>query len=74
MKTEGNLIMGAPITGSSAIIGPDGRIIQTAKSPGEGLIVADVNLNDAIKAKLFADGSGHCTNPPTPYSSLLKNS
>lgn len=55
--------MGTPLDGCSAIIGPDGRVLSTAKTGGEELLIADLNLADATKAKLFADASGHCKNP-----------
>ncbi|KAH8809308.1 carbon-nitrogen hydrolase [Xylogone sp. PMI_703] len=62
MRTKGNPIMGTPLGGCSAIIGPDGRVLSTAKTSGEELIIADIDLADATKAKLFADASGHCKN------------
>ena len=61
MKTEGSPLMGAPIKGSSAIIAPDGRIMSEPKTANEELIVADLDLTIVIKAKTFADASGHCT-------------
>lgn len=60
MRTKGSPIMGQPLGGCSAIIGPDGRVLGKAKTPGEELIIADINLTDTTKAKLFADASGHC--------------
>lgn len=52
--------MGQPIQGSSAIIGPDGRILTESKTPNEELIVADLDMRQVIKTKTFADASGHC--------------
>ncbi len=52
--------MGSPITGSSAIIGPDGRLLKTAESGGEQLIIADLNMSAVTKTKTFADAGGHC--------------
>jgi nitrilase len=60
MKVKRGPIMGQPLRGNSAVIGPDGRLLTTAKSSGEELIIADLNLADTTKAKLFADASGHC--------------
>ncbi|RFU74512.1 carbon-nitrogen hydrolase [Trichoderma arundinaceum] len=61
MRTKGSPIMGQPLGGRSAVIGPDGRVLSIAKTPGEELIIADLNLTDTTKAKLFADASGHCS-------------
>ena len=67
MGTEGSPIMGAPNRGSSAIIGPDGRILAggtgEARVENEKLVVADVDLNECTKAKTFADGCGHYSRP-----------
>lgn len=60
MGTEGSPIMGHPIKGSSAVIGPDGRILTAADSPNEELILADLDMSQVVKAKTFADASGHC--------------
>ncbi len=60
MKTAGSPIMGASITGSSAIIGPDGRILSEPKTANEQLVVADLDLSLVTKTKTFADASGHC--------------
>ncbi|KAL6786399.1 carbon-nitrogen hydrolase [Trichoderma sp. SZMC 28012] len=63
MRTKGSPIMGTPLGGCSAIIGPDGRVLKKANSGGEELIIADIDLTDATKAKLFADASGHYSRP-----------
>lgn len=60
MKTKGSPIMGKPVMGSSAIIGPDGRIMSATNGPAEQLIVADLDLSLVTKNKTFADASGHC--------------
>ncbi|KAK5734023.1 hypothetical protein LTR17_009295 [Elasticomyces elasticus] len=62
MKTDGP-IMGSPIAGSSAIIGPDGRLLKTAESGSEQLIIADLNMSDVTKTKTFADAGGHYSRP-----------
>lgn len=59
MKTTGSPIMGAPIPASSAVIGPDGRILS-ASNANEKLLVADLDLSLVTKTKTFADASGHC--------------
>ncbi|KKP00495.1 hypothetical protein THAR02_07408 [Trichoderma harzianum] len=63
MRTKGSPIMGTPFGGCSAIIGPDGRVLKKANTGGEELIIADIDLNDVTKAKLFADASGHYSRP-----------
>lgn len=60
MKTAGTPIMGHAIEGSSAVIGPDGRILSAPKNPNEQLIIADLDLSLVTKNKTFADASGHC--------------
>jgi hypothetical protein len=60
MKTAGSPVMGHPIGGSSAVIGPDGRILSATDTAAEQLIVADLNLRDVVKSKTFADAGGHC--------------
>lgn len=60
MKTVGSPIMGSSIVGSSAVIGPDGRILSASKTANEQLIIADLDLTLVTKAKTFADASGHC--------------
>jgi predicted amidohydrolase len=49
MKTKGAPIMGASIVGSSAVIGPDGRILSAPETPNEQLIIADLDLNLVTK-------------------------
>ncbi|UKZ74879.1 hypothetical protein TrVFT333_002549 [Trichoderma virens FT-333] len=46
MRTKGSPIMGQPLGGCSAIIGPDGRVLHKANTPEEELIIADLNLTD----------------------------
>ena len=60
MGTAGSPIMGTSIVGSSAIIGPDGRILSSPKTANEQLVVADLDLSLVTKTKTFADASGHC--------------
>ncbi|KAK4565341.1 hypothetical protein LTR86_003958 [Recurvomyces mirabilis] len=63
MKTGGGPIMGQPIAGSSAIIGPDGRVLSAADTADEKLIIADLKLSDVVKTKTFADAGGHYSRP-----------
>jgi nitrilase len=52
--------MGSPVPGSSAIVGPDGRVLSKPDSPTETLIIADLDLSLVTKTKTFADAAGHC--------------
>ncbi|KJX94066.1 hypothetical protein TI39_contig4220g00011 [Zymoseptoria brevis] len=63
MKTKGAPIVGASIVGSSAVIGPDGRIPSCPETPNEQLIIADLDLNLVTKTKIFADAAGHYSRP-----------
>ncbi|KAK0308477.1 hypothetical protein LTR01_005104 [Friedmanniomyces endolithicus] len=63
MKTKGSPIMGSPVAGSSAVIGPDGRLLKTAESEDEQLIIADLNMAEVTKTKTFADAGGHYSRP-----------
>ena len=60
MKTGGSPLMGAPIKGSSAVIGPDGRVLSASDTLNEQLILADLNLAEITKSRTFADAAGHC--------------
>lgn len=70
MGTAGSPIMGHPIVGSSAVIGPDGRILSSPETANEQLIIADLDLSLITKTKTFADASGHCTSP-CPVAELI---
>jgi len=63
MKTAGSPIMGSSIAGSSAIVGPDGRVLSEPEASSEKLIVADLDLSLVTKTKTFADASGHYSRP-----------
>lgn len=63
MGTGGSPLMGHPAQGSSAVIGPDGRILTKLDTPNEQLILADLDMTQVIKAKTFADASGHYSRP-----------
>lgn len=52
------------------MIGPDGRILSAAKMKNEELIVADLDMNEVVKAKTFADASGHCNVLPAQRQDL----
>lgn len=50
-------------TGNSCIISPNGKIIAGPLEKEEGIIYADINLNDIISAKRMFDVVGHYSRP-----------
>lgn len=63
MGTKGSPLMGSSNQGSSAVFGPDGRLLTSSDTPNEKLIFADLDLASIVKAKTFADASGHYSRP-----------
>ena len=45
--------------GSASIVGPFGNVIAGPMGPGEGILYADVDLNDVLSAKMNHDFAGH---------------
>ncbi|KAF8849398.1 putative aliphatic nitrilase [Acephala macrosclerotiorum] len=63
MGTEGNF-MGQPGGGSSAIFGPDGRLLSKDLGPTEeGIIYGDLEFDMILRAKGFVDICGHYSRP-----------
>lgn len=50
-------------TGNSCIIGPNGKILAGPLEAKEGILYADINLNDIISAKRMFDVVGHYSRP-----------
>lgn len=69
MGTAGSPVMGSPNTGTSAVVGPDGRVLvggvkkDSDGSAKEELILADLDMGLITKNKTFADASGHYSRP-----------
>ena len=64
MKTAGGLLMSSPGGGSSAIFGPDGRrLSDPVDSTTETIIYADLDLDEIVRIKMFADSVGHYSRP-----------
>ena len=62
--TSSASVMHTPGGGSSAIFGPDGRIMsEDLCATEEGIIYADLDMDDIVKAKSFADACGHYSRP-----------
>ena len=50
--------------GNSAIFGPDGRqLSEEMPETEEGILYADLNMDDILKAKGFLDICGHYSRP-----------
>lgn len=64
MGTKEAALMNTPGGGSSAIIGPDGRMLSEPLEPAtEGLVVADIDPSMSIMARSFLDICGHYSRP-----------
>ncbi|KAJ5273753.1 carbon-nitrogen hydrolase [Penicillium angulare] len=64
MDTSTGALMSSPGGGSSAVFGPDGRrLTKPVDSTTETIIYADLELDQIISTKMFADGNGHYSRP-----------
>jgi len=64
MGTTGGPLMSTPGGGNSAIIGPDGRkLSEDIPETEEGILYANVNLDDILHSKGFVDVGGHYSRP-----------
>ncbi|KAJ5801901.1 Carbon-nitrogen hydrolase [Penicillium pulvis] len=64
MNTSGGALMSSPGGGSSAIFGPDGRrLTEPADSTTEKIIYADLDMDQIVATKIFADATGHYSRP-----------
>lgn len=56
--------MSSPGGGSSAIFGPDGRrLTEPIDSTTEKIIYADLDMDQIVATKMFADATGHYSRP-----------
>ncbi|MGB5458788.1 MAG: nitrilase-related carbon-nitrogen hydrolase, partial [Eudoraea sp.] len=58
--------------GNSSIIAPNGKVIAGPLEAKEGILYADINLQDIIKAKRMFDVVGHYSRPDV-FSFNVKN-
>ncbi|KAL8393896.1 hypothetical protein RB595_003595 [Gaeumannomyces hyphopodioides] len=64
LGTAGGALFSQPGGGTSAIFGPDGRQLnEDLDEQTEGIIYADINLDDILGAKSFVDVCGHYSRP-----------
>ncbi|MDG1572495.1 carbon-nitrogen hydrolase family protein [Robiginitalea sp. M366] len=59
--------------GNSAIISPNGKLLAGPLASQEGILYADLNLDDVIKAKRMFDVVGHYSRPDVFNFSINKN-
>ncbi|PYI00026.1 carbon-nitrogen hydrolase [Aspergillus ellipticus CBS 707.79] len=73
MNTGGGALMSAPGGGSSAVFGPDGRkLTEPADSMTETVIYADLDMDQIVATKMFADGTGHYSRPDLMWLNVCK--
>ncbi|MCA0931416.1 carbon-nitrogen hydrolase family protein [Lutimonas saemankumensis] len=60
-------------TGNSAIIAPNGKILAGPLEAEEGILTAEINLQDIIKAKRMFDVVGHYSRPDVFKFELKKS-
>ncbi|PVI00760.1 carbon-nitrogen hydrolase [Periconia macrospinosa] len=64
LNTAGSLFLGTPGGGTSAIFGPDGvQLTEDLDECTEGILYADIDFDDILKAKSFLDLCGHYSRP-----------
>ncbi|KAF4456413.1 hypothetical protein F53441_1483 [Fusarium austroafricanum] len=64
MGTENGVVMNTPGGGSSAIFGPDGRILtEDMDASEEGILYATLDMDSIIGCKSFVDVCGHYSRP-----------
>ncbi|KAJ5542179.1 Carbon-nitrogen hydrolase [Penicillium sp. DV-2018c] len=64
MGTGEGALMSSPGGGSSAVFGPDGRrLSEPVDDKTETIIYADLDMDQIIAAKMFADATGHYSRP-----------
>lgn len=72
--TAGSPLMGAAGGGSSAIFGPDGRrLTEPLGAQEEGIIYADLDLDEITRIKMFAHCTGHYSRPDLMWLSVDSN-
>lgn len=74
MGTTGSPMMGGVVKGSSAVFGPDGRLlVDGADKSDEQLLFAELDLRECLRAKTFADAAGHYSRPDLMWLGVDKS-
>ena len=60
------------LSGGSSIIGPDSRVIAGPMGPEEGILYADIDLEEGVNGKVAHDFAGHY-NRPDIFTLLLND-
>lgn len=60
-------------TGNSCIVGPNGKILAGPLEAEEGILYADIDLNEILAAKRMFDVSGHYARPDVFDFKVIKN-
>ena len=61
---EDRAFLGNPaITGGSSIVGPDSRLLAGPMGGEEGILYADIDLEECVRMKLMHDMGGHYNRP-----------
>ncbi|KAJ5660563.1 Carbon-nitrogen hydrolase [Penicillium longicatenatum] len=64
MNTSGGALMSAPGGGCSVVFGPDGRrLTEPVDGTTESIIYADLDMDQILATKFFADATGHYSRP-----------
>ncbi|KAL4877960.1 major facilitator superfamily domain-containing protein [Aspergillus karnatakaensis] len=64
MSTQAGAVMNTPGGGFSAVYGPDGRLLSTfIPSTEEGIVYADLDMDEIYKSRAFVDLCGHYSRP-----------
>ncbi|KAE9410765.1 carbon-nitrogen hydrolase [Gymnopus androsaceus JB14] len=67
------VLFSAPGGGSSAIFGPDGRLLtQLLGETEEGIIYANLDFDAIMRAKMFADCTGHYSRPDLMFLTVQR--
>lgn len=65
--------MSSPGGGNSAIFGPDGRrLTEPVESTTESIIYANLDMNQIVATKMFADATGHYSRPDLMWLGVCK--
>jgi nitrilase len=73
-NTQSGALMSSAGGGSSAIFGPDGRrLTEPLGDKEEGIIYADLDLDEITRNKMFAHCTGHYSRPDILWLSTDNN-